>query len=266
MICALADIHSAGWDARLYGRFASERLQPVYELLKMVGRLPGLRVLDCGCGTGEATALLHRELQAASTLGIDNSPSMLEQAWPRAGDGLEFREGDFTELAAEAEYDLVFSNAALHWAEDQPAVLARWYGALKPGGQLAVQLPANQPHVTQVVARELARREPYATAIAGRIAQPGALEAERYAEILHGLGATGIHVRLQVFLHELQDTLAAADWVQGSLLTGYRRLLVDDLYASFECDYRGLLLERAGQHAPYLLAYRRILMHAVKPG
>src|SRR5918993_2583977 len=102
------------WDPARYERFAAERAAPFHDLLSLVGPVPGGRVVDLGCGSGELTAQLHRRLEAAETLGLDSSPAMLERAAGLAGDGLRFAQGDIASFD-EGGWDVVFSNAALHW-------------------------------------------------------------------------------------------------------------------------------------------------------
>ena len=62
---------SSAWDPNQYERFKAERAQPFYDLVSLVEREPGMRVIDLGCGTGQLTAWLHSELGASETLGID---------------------------------------------------------------------------------------------------------------------------------------------------------------------------------------------------
>src|SRR5216117_2935146 len=113
------------WDPAQYERFRDERARPFLDLLALVRPRPGMRVVDLGCGTGELTARLHDEVAAG---------------------GLRFEASDIAAFAAHAAWDLVFSNAALHWVDDHPALFARLTAALRPGGQLAVQMPANFDH------------------------------------------------------------------------------------------------------------------------
>src|SRR5689334_18404322 len=126
------------WNPSQYERFQNERNQPFYDLLGLVKPKPSMKVIDLGCGTGELTRLLHDRLAARSTLGLDSSPSMLERATAFTTTGLNFVQSEIESLSWGDGYDLVFSNAALHWVPDNPAVLAHIANVLAPEGQIAV--------------------------------------------------------------------------------------------------------------------------------
>src|SRR4029453_9677285 len=130
------------WDPEQYERFAAEGSAPFWDLVSLVRPVPGGRVVDLGCGNGELTATLHRRLEAAETLGLDSSPAMLEPAAAVEGGGLRFGVGDIAGFD-QGGWDVVFSNAALHWLPDHAGLFARLVAALDQGGQLAVQMPAH---------------------------------------------------------------------------------------------------------------------------
>lgn len=90
----------------------------------------GERILDLGCGDGVLTETLVAA--GASVLGVDFDAAMLAAARAR---GLDVRQGDGQALDFVAEFDAVFTNAALHWMPDQAAVAAGVFRALKPGGR-----------------------------------------------------------------------------------------------------------------------------------
>jgi trans-aconitate 2-methyltransferase len=100
------------------------------------------RILDVGCGDGRMTAELARRVPNGLVLGVDSSPEMIRhsrESRPEVGAAnLEFRELDARRLNFSAMFDLVFSNAALHWVDDHPAFLRGAARALKPGGRLVV--------------------------------------------------------------------------------------------------------------------------------
>src|SRR3954453_14780034 len=157
------------WNPTQYERFRNERSQPFFDLLDLVQPRPDMRVVALGCGTGELTRDLHRRLAARETIGIDNSPAMLTRSAAFAGDGLSFRSGDIGEFTANHEFDLIFSNAALHWVPDHPALLQRLTAALRDGGQLAVQVPVNDDHPSHATAVTVAGEEPFREALAGHV-------------------------------------------------------------------------------------------------
>ena len=246
------------WDPGQYRRFEAERDQPFHDLLALVAPVPGGRVVDLGCGDGRLTAVGHRALGAEATLGIDSSPAMLDAA--PSTDGLSFELGDIGGWTAESAYDVVLSNAALHWVSDHRAVLGRWRAGLKAGGQLAVQVPANFDHPSHRVVGEVAGAlglsvEPDPVAV-------NVLRPEEYAVILDELGAVEQHVRLQVFVHHLPSSGDVVEWVKGTTLTRVRRATDEEGYQRFLVAYRERLLAEIGDRAPYTYPFKRILFRA----
>ena len=248
------------WDPAQYERFERERAAPFFDLLALVEPCPGGHGVDLGCGTGELTRTLHERTRAGSTLGIDSSRAMLERSARHAGAGLTFELGDIAEWAPPAPVDLVFSNAALQWIGNHDELFGRLTTALSPGGQLAVQMPANHDHPSHLVAERVAAEEPFRAALGGYVRRSPVLDPERYARMLHRLGYASQHVRLQVYLHLLPQADAVVDWVQGTLLTDYRRRLPEDLYARFLERYRELLAVELTGEQPFPFTFKRLLL------
>jgi len=122
------------WDPDSYARnarFVSDLGAPVLELL---APQPGERILDLGCGDGALTAKLAAI--GCSVLGVDGSEAQVEAARQL---GLDSRLGDGHRLAFDAEFDAVFSNAALHWMKRPDDVIAGVSRALKPGGRFVAE-------------------------------------------------------------------------------------------------------------------------------
>lgn len=120
----------------------------------------GERILDLGCGTGHLTATIAEAVgREGDVLGIDQSSEMVEEA-RAAHPALRFECVDATAFEATAPFDAVFSNAALHWIDDQDAVTERVAAALAPGGRYVAELGAsgNVAAIVDAVCAELRDR------------------------------------------------------------------------------------------------------------
>jgi trans-aconitate 2-methyltransferase len=258
-----------GWNPDQYERFHAERRQPFVDLLALCVPIPGGRVVDLGCGTGNLTVELHERMQAASTVGIDSSESMLARATATHSDvpGLTFEAGNIETWLGE-DLDLVFANASLQWVDDHLNLLARMRTALGSGGQLAFQVPSNYRHPSHLLARQVANEAPFIDALEDDIPEDRGrfvLSPEIYADLLYELGATRQVVRMEVYGHELTSTVDVVEWVMGTLLTPYRTRLSPELFDAFIERYRERLLEELGEREPYFYGFRRILCWARFP-
>nr|WP_322876662.1 methyltransferase domain-containing protein [Pseudocalidococcus azoricus] len=118
------------WNSQTYAqnaRFVSDLGLPVVAWL---GPKAGERVLDLGCGDGVLTAKL--QALGCEVVGVDSSPDLIATA--RAM-GVAVHLLDAQALNFQAEFDAVFSNAALHWMQKPDQVIAGVWQALKPGGR-----------------------------------------------------------------------------------------------------------------------------------
>jgi trans-aconitate 2-methyltransferase len=246
------------WSPQQYHRFSDERRQPFEDLWRLACRRAGLSVVDLGCGTGELTRELADRLPGSQVLGLDSSEEMLVRARPLAGPGLSFALRRIEEL--QGSFDLIFSNAALHWVEDHWALFPRLLRMLRDGGQLLVQMPSNHDHPAHLLAAELASEEPFCGALAGYRRRVEVLPLDAYAEVLHAAGAREVELCEKVYLHELADAAAVAEWTRGTTLLPYLsrlRGLADEYLARYRSRLAQLLPQR-----PLLYTFRRILLSA----
>ncbi|MCA9908693.1 MAG: trans-aconitate methyltransferase, partial [Anaerolineae bacterium] len=186
---------------------------------------------------------------------------MLAKAQPHARAGLRFEQADLA--AVEGAWDLVFSHAAIQWVDDHAALIPRLWQLVAPGGQMAIQQPANHDHLSHVFARELAAEEPFRTALNGWVRIPPVMPMDRYAQMLFDLGAEDMTVLEKIYPHVLENADAIAEWTSGTLLVPYFERL-GDLRDNFMVAYRARLRE-AFPGSPVFYPFRRMLFTAHRP-
>lgn len=255
-------VSTDAWNPNQYELFQEERSQPFYDLLSLVEPRAAMRVVDLGCGTGELTRHAHTQLNAAHTLGIDSSAAMLEKSRDLQIAGLHFEQVPIEVFAPPQPYDLVLSNAALQWLPDHTALLAHVASWVAPGGQLAIQMPANHDHVSHTTAREVAAETQFKSMWKSPPRPTSVLAPELYAQMLNELGFQKQHVRLQIYAHELPTRAHVVQWVRGTLLTSYQKDVTAEQYDAFVARYTEALLPRLGERDPYFYAFKRLLIWA----
>ncbi|OHD39969.1 MAG: methyltransferase type 11 [Spirochaetes bacterium GWF1_31_7] len=93
-------------------------------------------ILDLGCGDGTLTSLLSELVPDGNVLGIDASEGMIKTAKELENQKLTFKKMDIDVIDFNEEFDLIFSNATLHWVKDHTKLLANCYKALKKNGAI----------------------------------------------------------------------------------------------------------------------------------
>ena len=124
------------WDPQVYGREGAFVHQLAGGVVEWLAPQPGESILDVGCGDGQLTARLAAT--GAIVTGVDASNPMVEAARAR---GIDADNAQAEKLPyADAAFDAVFSNAALHWVRDQEAMLAEVRRVLRPGGRFVAEM------------------------------------------------------------------------------------------------------------------------------
>ena len=244
------------WDPERYARtarFVSELGMPLVELL---APRAGERVLDLGCGDGVLTEKLVA--LGCEVVAIDTSPAQVEAA---RGRGLDARVGDGERLGFEAEFDAVFSNAALHWMKRTDAVIRGVWRALRPGGRFVAELGGAGcvAEIERALLRALERR-----GVDGRAVHPWTFPTE--AEYRERLESQGFRVRsIALFPRPTPLPGDVTDWL-GTFAQSFLRALPENQWDAFLEEVRealrGKLLQPDGT---WVADYVRLRVAAERP-
>lgn len=249
---------TAPWNPTLYDDRAAFVSELGSDLVLWLRPSPGELILDLGCGTGTLTAEIARS--GARVTGVDSSPDMIAAARSKHA-GLRFEVADGQALSYAAEFDAVFSNAALHWMLRAEDVIRGVERALKPGGRFVAEFGGTGCVGTVVTAVSEVLRDwhidpaPY---LSWYFPRPG-----QYAALLEAHGLTARELR-----YFERPTPVAGEAGLGTWLNVFQARLRADLE-----DRWPVLCEQVSQRCRsslfrdgnWVLDYVRLRLLATKP-
>jgi trans-aconitate 2-methyltransferase len=132
------------WNPLEYKKYSNSQQKWAQELIDKLKLKGNEHILDIGCGDGKVTAEIARRVPEGSVVGVDNAPPMIALAqkhYPTTKySNLSFKIMDAARLSFREQFDIVFSNAVLHWVRDHTPVIAGIFNALRPGGKMLLQM------------------------------------------------------------------------------------------------------------------------------
>jgi trans-aconitate 2-methyltransferase len=240
------------WNPQQNEKFLAQREAPFDDLLALIDRRPGLRVIDLGCGPGNLTKKLADALEGSDLLGVDNSPAMLDKAATLSRPGLRFAAQSIEAFVEGSEnFDLIFSNAALHWVADHHSLLPKLLDRLRPNGQLAVQMPSDDYNSARAILAE----------VAGWRHHLHTLDIAEYSQILYRSGGRDLVVFEKVYPHELRSSDDVLEWSKGTALLPYLEKIAEADRPAFLDTVRARLRE-VYPGSPVFFPFRRVLFSA----
>jgi len=256
------------WNPQSYEVFADHRMRPAIDLLSRVVLDSPRRIVDLGCGSGNVTGLLAERWSRASIVALDSSAEMLAAA--REKTGAEAIEWQLVELASwrpSAPFDLVFSNAALHWLTHHSTLFPRLADAVASGGVLAVQMPSNFAAPSHSLMHELALEPPYRAHLESVVRPAPVLDAQAYYRLL-APRFESIDIWSTEYLQVLRGDNPVADWTRATWLGGLLEALPEVMRAGFEDEYRVRVLDayRKSLDGSTLYPFKRLFIVATAAG
>jgi trans-aconitate 2-methyltransferase len=147
------------FDGRKYAQASAHQKEWGTTLIEELNLQGAEQVLDLGCGDGTLTARRADLLPHGQVVGIDLSRGMIEAAQPKARENLRFIRMDINDLDFSEEFDVIFSNATLHWVKDHWRLYEKVRRLLCLGGRIRFNFAGagNCSHFLRVIQEAMAR-------------------------------------------------------------------------------------------------------------
>jgi trans-aconitate 2-methyltransferase len=250
------------WDPQQYLKFSGHRLRPAVDLLMRIPDFQVSRIADLGAGAGNVTRLIKDRWPDAAIVGVEGSAEMVA-AGARAAPDVEWLHQDLGSWHPAQEYDLIYSNAALHWLPDHASLFPSLMEKIEPGGILAVQMPRNFGAPSHLLIAETALNGPWRGKLEHLVTPPPVQEPAFYHDLLAPRSGN-IDIWETEYLQVLEGDNPVKEWTKGTWLTRYLDALQDEDKAAFEAAYGKRVLQAyppnsAGQT---LFPFRRLFMIA----
>lgn len=253
------------WDPKRYEVFSDARLRPAIDLLQRVTTARADRIADLGCGSGTATLLLEARWPKARIVGFDSSETMLDAARARS-QRVHWRQADLADWTADEPFEVVFSNAALHWLGGHDTLLPRLMRSVASGGTFAVQMPRNFGAPSHLLMHELALEVPYRAHLEGGLRPAPVAEPADYHRWLSPHAGT-LDIWETEYLQILRGENPVADWTRSTWLAPLLAALPDDLREPFDQAYRNRVASAYPKtpQGETLFPFRRLFLVARAP-
>ncbi|MEZ3424741.1 MAG: methyltransferase domain-containing protein [Lachnospiraceae bacterium] len=246
-----ASIHQKEWGNKLISE------------LKLEGNE---KILDLGCGDGVLTEQLSLAVPNGNVLGIDASAGMIKTAEKIVKNNIKFQKDDINKIKYQNEFDVIFSNAALHWIKDHKKLLANTYNALKIHGIILWDFggAGNCANFIDVIHKKITS-DKYAEYFKD-FEWPWFMPSKfQYEELMSGTGfsnCTIIEVNRDRYFPNAEEMIK---WINQPCIVPFSQNLPGKIKNTFHNEVIAEMLKRTRQtDGTYFETFRRLKIYAEK--
>ncbi len=224
------------------------------------------RVLDLGCGDGTLTSRIADLLPRGQVTGIDSSRGMIEAAQPKAKGNLRFILMDINDLNFRAEFDVVFSNATLHWVRDHRRLYENVRRSLRPTGRLRFNFAGdgNCAHFVKVILEAMSQPA-FWPHFAGFLWPWYMPVMDDYATVVESSGLQGVRVWGENADRFFADAEAMIRWIDQPSIVPFLTRVPQEQRKEFRDYVVSRMIEETGQSDGRCFeTFRRINVSAQK--
>lgn len=254
------------FDGKKYRLASKHQKEWGHDLISELSFKGNETVLDLGCGDGILTEQLASLVPHGKVLGIDASINMIETAKTISKSNLRFAHIDINEINFENEFDLIYSNAALHWVKDHKRLLANAYKALKAHGKILWDFGGlgNCSNFIDVLQQKISGSN-YAKYFEN-IEWPWFMPSKgQYTELISTTGFSTYTIKEVNRDNYFPNSSEMIKWIDQPCIVPFIKYIPDELKETFRQEIIKEMLKRTQQpNGAYFETFRRIRVYAQK--
>lgn len=223
-------------------------------------------VLDLGCGDGILSEQISKLVPNGRVVGIDASNGMLQTAKKLERDNLSFVHMDINDMDYSNEFDIIFSNAALHWVLDHSLLLNNSFRALKQGGSIHWNFAGDGTCAAfyDVVRQKM--KLPQFASYFHNFTWPWFMPSKnQYMALIEPVGFSDIKIVEENKDRYFSDADEMIKWIDQPSIVPFIKYLPDGIEEAFRQDVIQSMIERTQQKdGTFFETFRRINVTAKK--
>ncbi|MDQ6724332.1 MAG: methyltransferase domain-containing protein [Thermoproteota archaeon] len=132
------------WDAETYDKVSDIHEVWARKIISSKTCTGKETIMDAGCGSGRITKILIEIVPFGKVYAIDNDQNMIKKAKDnlKGFKNVNFIQSNLLDIdlnKIQSKFNIIFSNAVLHWILDHYIVFKNFYDLLLADGQLLIQ-------------------------------------------------------------------------------------------------------------------------------
>ncbi len=254
------------FDGKKYEKASAHQREWGEKLISELNLIGTEHILDLGCGDGTITAELANLVPKGRVIGIDASHGMIDTAIQKLKPNLRFVLMDINNLNFTNEFDIVFSNAALHWVKNHNLLLKNIMKALKPEGIIRFNFAGdgNCSNFFKVIREAI--KLPDFLSYFSEFQMPWFMPTiEEYKSIIEKSSFRNIRIREENADRFFSDKEAMIKWIDQPSLVPFMPYIPEKHKNNFrEYVIRRMIEETGQKDGRYFETFRRIDVYAKK--
>ncbi len=205
-------------------------------------------ILDLGCGDGVLTEQLAQRTPRGHVTGIDASTGMIQTAQKIKRDNLNFIVMNINAMRFNQTFDIIYSNATLHWIIDHASMLRAVYRYLNDDGFIRFNFAADGNCAAFIsVLNEVMNNTQYIEHFRNFNWPWYMPKIDDYAQLVRSAGFTDVNVwpeHIDQRFHTPDDMIR---WLDQPCLVPFLPALPKTLQAPFRDTIVEMMLEKTRQ-------------------